>query len=99
MSNCTYESNHIVLYILQLFVKHLPTDMTSEEITELFTTHGKVFDVQKHPNRRNVAFVVRGGGGGGGREGARGGGGREGGREGRKEGRREGEREGGREGG
>ena len=43
---------------LQLFVKNVGSDMTPEEITELFSVYGQVFDTQKHPNRRNVAFVV-----------------------------------------
>ncbi|CAI8010558.1 hypothetical protein GBAR_LOCUS6948 [Geodia barretti] len=43
---------------LRLFVKNVKSDTTTEEITELFSVYGRVFDVQKHPNRRNVAFVV-----------------------------------------
>ena len=42
----------------QLFVKNVKSDTTTEEISELFSVYGRVFDVQKHPNRRSVAFVV-----------------------------------------
>ena len=42
---------------LKLFVKHLGTDMTTQEITDLFSSSGKVYEVQKHPTRRTVAYV------------------------------------------
>jgi hypothetical protein len=42
---------------LRLFVKNVKSDTTMEEICELFSVYGRVFDVQKHPNRRSVAFV------------------------------------------
>ncbi|CAI8031463.1 TNF receptor-associated factor 4 [Geodia barretti] len=42
---------------LRLFVKNVKSDTTTEEISELFSVYGRVFDVQKHPNRRSVAFV------------------------------------------
>ena len=42
---------------LKLFVKHLGTDMTTQEITDLFSSSGKVYEVQKHPTRRTFAYV------------------------------------------
>ena len=57
--SCMYSQGNFTHYPFpRLFVKNVKSDTTTEEISELFSIYGRVFDVQKHPNRCSVAFVV-----------------------------------------
>ncbi len=45
--------------ILQLFVKNVPPDTGHDTLTSVLSAYGKVYEIVKHPDRRNVVFVVR----------------------------------------
>lgn len=51
--------NELCCCFMQLFVKNIPYGKSLENVKELFSKYGKVYEVVPDPSRQHVFFLVR----------------------------------------